>query len=128
MRLLLDTHAFLWWIFDDPRLASSARALISDPATEILFSVVSAWEIAIKARTGRLDLPADVPAFVHDQVRRNRVTVLPVSLRHALHVHALPDHHRDPFDRLLVAQAQVEAVPLLSKDAQLATYDVTLRW
>jgi PIN domain nuclease of toxin-antitoxin system len=128
MRLLLDTHAFLWWIFDDPRLSSSARALIADSSAEILFSVVSAWEIALKARTGRLDLPADVPAFVHDQVRRNRFTVLPIALGHALHVHALPEHHRDPFDRLLVAQAQVEAVPLLSKDAQLAAYDVTLRW
>lgn len=128
MRLLLDTHAFLWWIFDDLQLSSSARALIADPSAEILFSVVSAWEIAIKTRTGRLDLPADVPTFVHDQVRRNRFTVLPIALRHALQVHALPDHHRDPFDRLLVAQAQVEVVPLLSRDSQLAVYEVELRW
>ena len=128
MRLLLDTHAFLWWIFDDPGLSSTARDLIAGPSTEILFSVVSAWEIAIKARTGRLDLPPDVPVFVHDQIRRNRFTVLPVALRHALHVHALPVHHRDPFDRLLVAQSQVEAVPLLSTDTQIAAYDVTLRW
>jgi len=128
MRLLLDTHAFLWWIFDDRRLSPTARDLIADPSAEILFSVVSAWEIAIKARTGRLDLPADVPAFVQDQVRRNRFTVLPIALRHALQVHALPDHHRYPFDRLLVAQAQVEKVPLLSRDAQSAAYDVELRW
>ena len=128
MRLLLDTYAFLWWIFDDPRLSPTARDLIADPAAEILFSAVSAWEVAIKARTGRLDIPADVPAFVQDQVRRNRFTVLPITLPHALRVHALPDHHRDPFDRLLVAQAQVEAVPLLSRDAQLMGYDVDLRW
>ena len=128
MRLLLDTHAFLWWVFDDPRLSSAARDLIADPAAEILFSAVSGWEIAIKARTGRLDLPADVPGFVHEQVRRNRLLVLPVELRHALRVHALPDHHRDPFDRLLVAQAQVEAVPLLSRDPLVAAYDVVLRW
>ena len=128
MRLLLDTHAFLWWIFDDPRLSPSARTLIADPPAEILFSVVSAWEIAIKSRTGRLDLPVDVPAFIHDQVRRNRFTVLPIELRHALHVHALPERHRDPFDRLLVAQAQVEAVPMLSRDAQLGAYEVELRW
>ena len=128
MRLLLDTHAFLWWIFDDPRLSPSARTLIADPPAEILFSVVSAWEIAIKSRTGRLDLPPDVPAFVHDQIRRNRFSVLPVELRHALRVHGLPDHHRDPFDRLLVAQAEVEAVPLLSRDPLLAAYGIELRW
>lgn len=128
MRLLLDTHAFLWWIFDDPRLSSTARALIADPSAEILFSVVSAWEIAIKSRTGRLDLPPGLPAFIHDQIRRNRFAVLPIGLRHALQVHALPDHHRDPFDRLLVAQSQVEEAPLLSTDTQIAAYDVTLRW
>ena len=128
MRLLLDTHAFLWWVFDDARLSPAARDLIADPAAEILFSAVSAWEIAIKARTGRLDLPADVPEFVADQVRRNRFRVLPVELSHALRVHTLPDHHRDPFDRLLVAQAQVEAVPLLSRDSQPRAYEVELRW
>jgi PIN domain nuclease of toxin-antitoxin system len=128
MRLLLDTHAFLWWVLDDARLSPAARDLIADPTAEILFSAVSAWEIAIKARTGRLDLPEDVPAFVHDQVRRNRFTVLPIALRHALQVHALPDHHRDPFDRLLVAQAQVEALPLVSRDTLLAPYAVELRW
>ena len=128
MRLLLDTHAFLWWVFDDARLSPAARDLIADPTAEILFSAVSAWEIAIKARTGRLDLPEDVPGFAQDQVRRNRLRVLPVELPHALRTYALPDHHRDPFDRLLVAQAQVEAVPLLSRDSQLAAYEVDLRW
>ena len=128
MRLLLDTHAFLWWVLDDSRLSTTARELIADPATEVLFSTVSGWEIAIKARTGRLDLPEDVPSFVHDQLRRNRFSVLPVELRHALRVHGLPDHHRDPFDRLLVAQAEIEAVPLLSRDPLLAAYGIELRW
>ncbi len=128
MRLLLDTHAFLWWVFDDARLSPAARDLIADPAAEILFSTVSAWEIAIKAGTGRLDLPADVAAFIVDQVRRNRFRVLAVELPHALRVHALPDHHRDPFDRLLAAQALVEAVPLLSRDRHLAPYEIELRW
>jgi PIN domain nuclease of toxin-antitoxin system len=76
----------------------------------------------------RLDLPADVPGFVTVQVRRNRLRVLPVELRHALRIHALPDHHRDPFDRLVVAQAQVEGVPLLSRDPLIAAYEVELRW
>ena len=110
MRLLLDTHAFLWWVLDDARLSPAARDLIADPSAEILFSAVSAWEIAIKARTGRLDLPEDVPAFVQT---RSAATASGAADRapHALRVHALPDHHRDPFDRLLVAQAQVEARP-----------------
>jgi PIN domain nuclease of toxin-antitoxin system len=128
MRLLLDTHAFLWWVFDDPKVSPAARDLIADPAAEILFSVVNAWEIVIKARAGRLDLPADAPGFVADQVRRNAFRVLPVELRHALQVHRLPDHHKDPFDRLLVAQAQVEAVPVVSCDPLVATYEVETRW
>src|SRR3712207_613496 len=103
MWLLLDTHAFLWWVFDDPKLSPAARDLIADPAAEILFSAVNAWEIVIKAHTGRLDLPADAPGFVADQVRRNGFHVLPVELHHTLRVHHLPDHHKDPFDRLLVA-------------------------
>ena len=128
MRLLLDTHAFLWWVFDDPRLSTAARNLIATPDAEILFSTVSAWEIAIKARTGRLDLPADVPGFVADQIRQNRLQVLPIALDHALRVHTLPDHHRDPFDRLLVAQAQVEGIPLLSRDPRIAAYGIEIRW
>jgi PIN domain nuclease of toxin-antitoxin system len=128
MRLLLDTHVFLWWVFDDPRLSPAARDLIADPAADVLFSAVSGWEIASKDRTGRLDLPADVPGFVTEQVRRNRLRVVPVELRHALGVHALPDYHRDPFDRLLVAQAQAEKVPLLSSDPLLAPYGVELLW
>lgn len=128
MRLLLDTHAFLWWVFDDPRLSAAARTLIAEPEADLLFSTVSAWEIAIKARTGRLDLPADVPGFVTDQVRQNRLQVLPVGLDHALRVHSLPDHHRDPFDRLLVAQAEVENLPLLSRDPLLAAYGIEIRW
>ena len=128
MRLLLDTHAFLWWVFDDPKLSRAARDLIADPGVEILFSAVNAWEIVIKARTGRLELPADVPGFVADQVRRNGFRVLPVELRHALRVHHLPDHHKDPFDRLLVAQGQVEVVPLVSCDPLMAVYEVETRW
>ena len=126
--LLLDTQAFLWRVFDDPRLSPTARELIAETTAEILFSAISAREIAINAHTGRLDLPPDVAGFVTDRVRRNRFRVLPIDLPHALHAHELPDNHRDPFDRLLVAQAQVEAVPLLSRDTQLAADKVELRW
>ena len=128
MRLLLDTHAFLWWVFDDPKLSTAARELISDPGTEILFSVVSAWKIAIKARAGRLDLPADIRRFIVGQLRVNGFVTLPVDLDHALAVHGLPDIHKDPFDRLLAAQAQTESLTLLTCDPHLRRYPIETRW
>lgn len=128
MRLLLDTHAFLWWVFDDPKLPGTARALIAEPANDILFSVISAWEIVIKARTGRLDLPPDVPAFLDDQLRRTGFRVLPVQLRHIHEVHGLPDRHRDPFDRLLLAQARAEGLTLLTRDPEIIAYGTDTVW
>jgi PIN domain nuclease of toxin-antitoxin system len=128
MRLLLDTHAFLWWIFDDPKLSSPARDAISHPATEVLFSVVSAWEIAIKARAGRLDLPADAARFIAGQLRANGFASLPVELEHALAVHGLPDIHKDPFDRLLAAQAQAEGLMLVTCDPHLSRYPIATHW
>jgi PIN domain nuclease of toxin-antitoxin system len=130
VRLLLDTHAFLWWITDDPRLSEEARRRIADPQDEVLLSAVSAWELAIKAGLGRLALPtgADLEDVVRRQVEVNRLEVLPVQLSHALRVGRLPPHHRDPFDRLLVAQALVEGVPLVSADPALAPYPVEILW
>lgn len=128
MRALLDTHAFLWWVSDSPNLSEVARETIADERNEVVFSVVSAWEIVIKASVGKLDLPGTPEKFLTGQLSRNDVEVLPMYLRHALHVHALPDHHRDPFDRLLVAQAIVEDVPLVSADPQLSKYAVEVVW
>jgi len=128
MRALLDTHAFLWWIADDARLSRTARDVIASPDNEIIFSAASAWEIAIKARSGRLTLQVDADAFISDQLASNAFEVLPVMLRHALRVYSLPDHHRDPFDRLLVAQAQIENVPMLTADTELARYAIHTVW
>ncbi|MGO9453083.1 MAG: type II toxin-antitoxin system VapC family toxin [Candidatus Binataceae bacterium] len=128
MRALLDTHTFLWWIADDARLSGTAREVIASPDNEIIISAASAWEIAIKARNRRLTLPADADAFISDQVASNAFEVLPVTMRHALRVYSLPDHHRDPFDRLLVAQAQIENVPLLTADTELARYAIHIVW
>lgn len=128
MRLLLDTHAFLWWIFDDPKLPPSARARITDPTAEVYFSAVCGWEIAIKAGTGRLDLPTDVAGFVIEQVRANDFLSLPVQLEHALAVRSLPAIHQDPFDRLLAAQAQMERLTLLTCDQLLQRYPVDTAW
>ncbi|MDP8972784.1 MAG: type II toxin-antitoxin system VapC family toxin [Actinomycetota bacterium] len=128
MRLLLDTHAFLWWIGDDPRLSERAREVFSDGNNDLIFSAASGWEIAIKARLGRLRVPGDLSAYLFGQLTENYISVLPVQLSHALRVHALPDHHRDPFDRLLVAQAIVEETPLLSADPWIARYPVEVVW
>lgn len=128
MKVLLDTHAFLWWVLDDPRLSKRARAAIGDPKSDVFFSVASAWELAIKTTLGRLDLPGPLEALLPQQIALNRFLVLPVALSHALAVVALPPHHRDPFDRLLVAQAQIEELRLVSGDRWIARYDVERVW
>lgn len=128
MRVLLDTHAFLWWILESPKLSELAWEAIADESNELLFSVVSGWEISIKVGVGKLELP-DVPRdFVTEQVLLNDLKVLPVSLDHALRVYELPDHHQDPFDRLLVSQALAEETPILSADPAIRRYPVETIW
>ncbi|MEZ5935893.1 MAG: type II toxin-antitoxin system VapC family toxin [Alphaproteobacteria bacterium] len=128
MRVLLDTHALLWWLAAAPDLSDNARRTIADPENEVLVSICSIWEVAIKARLGRLDMPDDLEGFFADQLPLNGFTVLPIHLHHAARVRHLADHHRDPFDRLLVAQAQCEAVSLVSRDQWLSAYDVETIW
>ena len=128
MRLLLDTHAFLWFIGADDRLSDHARALILDPLNDRLLSVASLWEMAIKASLGRLDLALPFPELVERQVRGNAMRVLPVEPRHLDGVRRLPFHHKDPFDRLIIAQAQAEGVPVVTRDAAFESYDVTTTW
>ena len=128
MRLLLDTHVFLWWIGDDPRLSLPAREAITKAENEIFLSVASAWEISVKTRLGKLTLPSDVESFLPDQIQRNAISILPIGLAHALRVSRLPIHHRDPFDRMLVAQAQAEKLTLVTADASIRLYDVKLCW
>ena len=126
--MLLDTQAFLWWIANSPELSDVAREIIADERNEPIFSAVSGWEIAMKAGVGKLELPGSPEKFVTGQLSRNDLEVLPIYLSHALRVYALPDHHRDPFDRLLVAQAIVEEMPLLSADPRIARYPVEVVW
>lgn len=106
------------------RLSDTGRGLVEDPSTDLLLSAASTWEIAIKASLGKLELPGPPEVVVPKMMDESQVTALPILLSHTLRVAALPQHHRDPFDRLLVAQAQLEEVPLLSADAQLAAYDI----
>jgi len=128
MKVLLDTHAFLWWITDDPRLSLRAREIIANGANVLFLSAASGWEIAIKAKLGRLRLPDEPERFILKQLESNAIEVLPVQMSHALHVYALPDHHRDPFDRLLIAQAQLEKLPILTADPQISRYEVETIW
>jgi len=128
MRLLLDTHSFLWFAEDDPRLSATARALIEDAANEVLLSLGSVWEIAIKVSRGKLQLDQPLLTLVQQEVRLDGMVLLAITLDHLAVVSTLPFHHRDPFDRLLVAQAQVEAVPLVSVDTALDSYGITRLW
>lgn len=128
MRILLDTHAFLWWVTDSAELSRRARRLIADGGNEIFFSTVSAWEIAIKSKLRRITLPEDAQRYIPEQLEQNAFQVLPLQLRHALGVTTLPDVHRDPFDRLLVAQALSEELAILSRDQRLAGYAVRVLW
>ena len=128
MNLLLDTHAFLWWIADDEQLSVAAREAISDPDNEILVSAASAWEIAIKVGLGRLKLPAPAKRFVPRQLQRNGFVSLPIQLEHALAVEDLPKHHKDPFDRLLVAQSRVDKLTLVTNDPLIQRYNIQTLW
>lgn len=127
VRVLLDTHAFLWWILGSPKLSELARETIAEESNELLFSVVSGWEISIKVGVGKLELPDTPQRFVTEQILLNDLEVLPVELGHALGVHELPDH-QDPFDRLLVSQALAEGVPVLTADPFITRYPVETIW
>ena len=128
MRALLDTHAFLWWNMNAPELSPRAREVIADGRNEIYLSAASAWEIAIKASCGKLALPAAPEQYVGERLILHRFLALPVEVSHALRVYALPDIHRDPFDRLLVAQSQMERMPILTADDQIRRYEVEVIW
>ncbi len=126
MALLLDTQAFLWWVTDDRRLSKRAARAIAE--SDCLLSVASCWEMAIKVSLGKLTIPEPAARFVQQQLEVNGFGLLPISLEHASGVAALPFHHRDPFDRLLAAQALAEDLPLVTADKVFPRYGVTRLW
>jgi len=128
VRLLLDTHAFLWWLDGDRRLSSRGRRLIADETTEVFVSAASAWEIAIKAAAGKLPGARDVAADVSGCLLSQGFRPLDITVGHAQRAGGLPLLHRDPFDRMLVAQAFVEGLPLLSNDSVFDAYAVQRIW
>jgi PIN domain nuclease of toxin-antitoxin system len=128
MKLLLDTHAFLWFVLGDSQLSSAAKAWIQDPANEKYLSPASYWEIAIKVSIGKLVLHEPYDDFMQRTIPGNGFIILPIEVKHASVVATLPLHHRDPFDRLIIAQAIVEQVPIVSGDKAFDAYPISRLW
>jgi PIN domain nuclease of toxin-antitoxin system len=128
VKLLLDTHAFLWFVWDDPQLSATAKALIEDPANRKLVSMASCWEIAIKAGNRKLTLGTPADVFLPRELARNGFELLDITLAHASAVETLPQHHKDPFDRLLIAQVRIENLSIVSVDVDFDPYGVTRLW
>jgi PIN domain nuclease of toxin-antitoxin system len=125
---LLDTHVFLWWIFDDPKLSKHAREVIAEPDSRIFVSSMSAWEISIKYHLGKLPHVGNLVKDLPLHVRRERFEILPISLEHAIAAGALDGKHKDPFDRMLIAQARIEDLTIISNDKILKKYKTPFLW
>jgi PIN domain nuclease of toxin-antitoxin system len=128
MQALLDTHTLLWWLSDEPALTAAARKIIADTKNLILVSAASAWEIATKVRLGKLPTAADLAADFAGHLEREGFQMLAISWDHAIRAGLLPGPHRDPFDRMLIAQAQAENIPILSNEVLFDTYGVRRVW
>jgi PIN domain nuclease of toxin-antitoxin system len=128
MKLLLDTHAFIWWDQNPSRLGVAAHAACLDPDNELVLSTACVWEMQLKRMVGKLTLRKPLRQMLDDQVHQNGLEVLPVGVEHILHLDALPLHHRDPFDRILIATSQVEGWTLVSHDGAFGAYGVPVLW
>lgn len=128
MKLLLDTHAFIWWDSDPLRLSQNALRLCQDPRNRLLLSAGSAWEMQIKMQIGKLRLSLSLEELLGNQQRVNNLEMIPITLGHILGLERLPMHHKDPFDRLLIAQAIAEGAALVSGDSIFANYPVEVVW
>jgi len=128
VRLLLDTHAFLWFITGDSQLSVTAHGMISAPENDVLVSPASYWEVAIKVSLKKYPLTVPFETFIAEGIAGHEFEILPVEVRHAAALAELPFHHKDPFDRLLICQAMVEQVPIVSVDAAFDAYGVTRIW
>ena len=128
MKFLLDTQAFLWFVLKDRALSQVACDLIVDPLNDILLSPASYWEIAIKVSIGKYQIPGNFETWMEHQIQVNELEILPIKVAHAAAIVTLPFHHKDPFDRLLVAQALTEKIPIVSVDAVLDNYTITRYW
>lgn len=129
MRILLDTHAFLWWASErGARLSDRGRDLLGDGTNEVALSLASVWEIAIKVGVGRIDLPDAVERYIPERLRHDGFDLMSIELPHVFRAGELPRIHGDPFDRMIVAQAQIEGLPILTADPAISRYDVETIW
>ena len=127
MKVLLDTHTFLWAIADDGRLSRRAQQIYTGP-NDLWLSVASVWEILIKVRAGKLPLPEPAGTYIVKELAKNKIEVLPIKLDHVLRIESLPLHHRDLFDRILIAQSLEENLPLVTADPVFERYPAKLIW
>lgn len=128
MRILLDTHTFIWWDIEPSRLSPRALSLCQDVNNQLLLSVVSVWEMEIKIQLDKLRFVKSLADMIAEQQRANHIEILPISLAHALAIETLPLHHKDPFDRLLIAQAKVEQLSIMSRDPEFKAYPIVVAW
>ena len=128
MKLLLDTHTLIWWTLTPERLSQLVLSLLGDRNNDLILSVVSVWEMQIKLQLGKLKLNMPLPNLIDSQQQTNGLQILPIELVHVLALKTLPNHHRDPFDRLLIAQATVEQLPILSVDSAFDGYPIQRLW
>lgn len=128
MKILLDTHALLWWLLDDPKLSPKARKAIKNPDNSIFASSASAWEVGTKYRLGKLAEAEDVVKNLPGLLLKSRIDILQISVEHALAAGLLAGQHRDPFDRMLIAQAQIERMPIVTLDPEFQNYAVKIIW
>ena len=128
MKYLLDTHTFLWWIADSPKISQGARDVIVDTRNEIFLSTASIWEMMIKSKLKKLDLPDNPREFIIEQLFLNSKNILNITVDHTFEIYSLPEIHKDPFDRMLVAQAKVESFSIVTADPLVKQYDVNTYW
>jgi PIN domain nuclease of toxin-antitoxin system len=128
MNLLLDTHVFLWWNEANPKLSRRARQLLSDPDNALYLSAASVWEMVLKAQSGKLGLPTVPAVYIPARLQHYGMQPLPVTIEHVLALSTLPSYHRDPFDRMLVAQGLVEGLAIVTRDSQVRRYAVETIW
>ncbi|MGD1932548.1 MAG: type II toxin-antitoxin system VapC family toxin [Leptolyngbyaceae cyanobacterium] len=128
MKLLLDTHAFIWWDGQSEQISAAVLSLLKQPQTEIFVSIASLWEIQIKSQLGKLELRESLSVIVQQQERINHIVLLPIALAHILELDRLPQHHKAPFDRLLIAQSRIESATLVTRDSAFNQYDCQILW
>ena len=128
MIILIDTHVFLWMISAPNKLSDRAKDIIESTNNEVFLSVVSGWEITTKAKINKLKLPEKPEIYIPEQIQKNFIEILPIEMKHVLNIYNLPGIHKDPFDRLLISQSQLEDLPILTNDEKISRYPVKTIW